>query len=255
MKQPADSEIIYRCIKPDDALRGFVESFWMLHNPSELDKEVVILPDGNIDLFCTESSSEPFHITLLGIGTKPVQAVLKAHRITFAISFRPLGAEYLLWEPLADMPDRARNLQAGFWGFVREDLADFEVFVSKSVRKIESLLPRDTDPRKQKLFEQIFASNGELSVAELAEKVCWSSRQINRYFNRQLGLSLKAYSNVVRFRASFEQIKAGKLYPEQNFSDQSHFIRTVKKLAGVNPKKLMLNQNDRFIQFSTLTDT
>jgi AraC-like DNA-binding protein len=63
---------------------------------------------------------------------------------------------------------------------------------------------------------------------------------------------LKAYANILRFRASFEQLHRGELYPEQNFADQSHFIREVKKLSGVTPKELNKNKNDRFIQFSVL---
>src|SRR6187551_2773962 len=104
----------------------------------------------------------------------------------------------------------------------------------------------------QKLFDLIYSSNGSLPVKELSDKVFWSSRQINRYFNEQFGISLKAYCNILRFRASFSHIKDGKLFPHENFADQSHFIKEVKKLSGVSPKELKRNQNDRFIQFSTL---
>lgn len=76
---------------------------------------------------------------------------------------------------------------------------------------------------------------------------------MNRYFNQTFGLSLKAYCNILRFRASIEHIKQGKLFPELNFSDQAHFIKEVKKLSGVVPKELSKNENDRFIQLSTLT--
>ena len=102
------------------------------------------------------------------------------------------------------------------------------------------------------MFDFIYSSNGEITVKELSEKVFWSSRQINRYFNQQFGLSLKTYCNILRFRSSFEHIKQGKLFPQQNFADQSHFIKEIKRLAGVLPKELRKNENDRFIQFSTL---
>jgi AraC-like DNA-binding protein len=87
----------------------------------------------------------------------------------------------------------------------------------------------------------------------MSEQVHWSSRQINRYFNQLFGLSLKAYCNILRFRASFQHIKEGKLFPEQNFTDQAHFIKEIKKFSGVLPKELSKNKDDRFIQFSTLT--
>lgn len=249
-----NKEIVYRRIIPDACLNDFVECIWMLYNPSESDKEVVILPDGNIDLFFTRSLTEAFHITLLGIGTNPERAVIKAGRMTFALSCKPLGVEYMVGEGIADLQNKAKNLAVDFWGFCENDLDDFNLFATKMTRQLKSMLPTDIDPRKRKLFELIYASKGGLTVNELSEKVLWSSRQINRYFNKQLGISLKTYNSVVRFRASFLHIKAGKLYPEQNFADQSHFIKEVQRLAGVNPKKLMINQNDRFIQFSTLPD-
>jgi AraC-like DNA-binding protein len=143
-------------------------------------------------------------------------------------------------------------LPLDFWGFNAADLSDFDAFCIKASQKIRSLLPDQIDSRKQELFDLIYASNGTVTVKELSEKVFWSSRQINRYFNQQFGLSLKAYCNILRFRASFQYIKEGKLFPQQNFADQSHFIKEVKKLAGVSPKELKRNKNDRFIQFSML---
>lgn len=246
------NDIEYKFAKPDKLLSDFVESFWMLHNPNDSDKQVVILPDGRIDVFFSQSTTEPFHIALLGIGTNPEQSTIKANKTTFAISFKPLATEYILQQHISTLLNKGKILPDNFWDFNSSDLLDFELFCKKATQQITSLLPREIDCRKQKLFELIYNSNGAMTVAELSEEVFWSSRQINRYFNQQYGISLKAYCNILRFRASFQQIKEGKLFPEQNFCDQAHFIKEVKKLAGVNPKRLTENQNDRFIQFSTL---
>ena len=246
--------IEYQYVKPDESLSDFVESFWMLHNPTNSDKQVVILPDGRVDIFFTESATESFHITLLGIGTNPEQSTIKANRTTFAISFKPLAIEYILKRSVSNVLNKGENLPDNFWGFSAIDLNDFDLFCQKATRHIKTLLPEELDSRKQKLFDLIYSSNGAFSAAELSEKACWGSRQINRYFNHQYGISLKAYCNILRFRASFQHIKDGKLFPEQNFADQAHFIKEVKRLAGVNPKQLAQNQNDRFIQFSTLPD-
>jgi len=246
------NHIEYKSIEPDKSLSDFVESFWMLYNPNCTDKQVVILPDGRIDVFFSQSATEPFHITLLGIGTNYEQSIIKAQTTTFAISFKPVAAEYLLKQNISDLLNKGKNLPDNFWGFSPLDLLDFELFCKKATQHIKSLLPNDIDSRKQKLFELIYNSNGAMTVAELSEKVFWSSRQINRYFNQHFGLTLKAYCNILRFRSSFQHIKDGNLFPEQNFADQAHFIKEVKKLAGVNPKQLNKNQNDRFIQFSTL---
>ncbi len=246
------NEVDFKFIKPDKSLSDFVESFWLLRNLTDGDKEVVVLPDGRIDLIFSCSATEPFHITLLGIGTQPDIANITANTVMFAISFKLLATEYIFRSTVSNFLDGGVNLSNDFWGFNSNDLIDFDFFCSKATEKIQTLLPKEMDNRKQQLFELIYASNGSVTVKELPEKIFWSSRQMARYFNQQFGISLKAYCNILRFRASFQHIKEGKLFPEQNFADQSHFIKQVKQFSGVLPKELKQNQNDRFIQFSTL---
>ncbi|HEY1055920.1 MAG TPA: AraC family transcriptional regulator [Emticicia sp.] len=247
--------LLTKYLKPDAAIADFVESFWLLYNQSEQEKEVVIVPDGRIDLFLSKSATEPFHITLLGLETEPTQATIAPESLTFAISFRPLATEYVLNRTIADLLDNTLSLPTDFWDFNEDDLADFEHFCQKATYRIQAHLKEKIDERKRKLFRLIYESNGAMSVKELSANVYWTSRQINRYFTQQYGLSLKAYCNILRFRASFKQIKEGKLFPEQNFADQSHFIREIKKLSGVAPKEFLRNKNDRFIQLSTLPES
>ncbi|UZT97389.1 AraC family transcriptional regulator [Chryseobacterium fluminis] len=246
------SSLIYQSQPPDSSLSDFVESFWMLDNPSE-NKEAVLLPDGRIDLIFSESSTEAFHVVLLGIGTLPEQVTIAEKTKIFAVSFNLLASEYILHQSISGLLNTAEILSCDFWNFNADDFNDFEKFCKKISVKIKEELPtQKIDERKVRLFDLIYSSKGSLSVKVLSEKVVWSERQINRYFNQQFGISLKAYCGILRFRASFQHIKEGKLFPEENFSDQSHFIREVKKLSGFLPKQLSLNKNDRFIQFSVL---
>jgi len=250
-----ENELKYQAIKPDKSLADFVESFWLLQNQSDCNREVVVLPDGRVDLFFTQSATEPFHVTLLGIQTQPGQATIAPLRQTYAISFNPLAVQSVFQTSIANLVDRASLLPPNFWNFSADDLNNFDLFCAKATNKIQSLLPLEVDNRKRTLFDLIYASNGAITIKELAAQSFWSRQQINRYFDQQFGLTAKAYCNIIRFRASFQHIKEGKLFPQQNFADQSHFIKEVKKLAGVSPKELLKNQNERFIQFSTLRPT
>lgn len=248
-----DKDIQYKYVKPVEELSDFVESFWMLTNQSNEEKETVGLPDGRVDLILSRSVTEPFSIVLIGIGTQQhLHGNILANSTIFAVSFTPLGIEYLFQNSIADIIDYARTLPKNFWDFEENDLDDFDKFYQKTKRKIHELLPVEIDERKRKLFKLIYASNGEMSVKELSEKVYWSSRQINRYFNQQFGLSLKAYCDILRFRASLNHIAQGKLFPELNFADQNHFIKEIKKYAGVTPKELSKNEKNKFILLSTL---
>ena len=248
-----NNDIELRTIIPQQAISKFVESFWMLDNHSNEPKEVVVLPDGRIDLFLTKSDTIPFCIKLLGLGQTPVQTTIPPKCKIYSISFNPISVEYLLKKNISLIVNQAEQLGNLFWDFTESDIDGFEEFCVKATTEINNRLPVDIDQRKKKLFEFIYTSNGAMSVDEMAKNVFWSSRQINRYFNNQFGISLKAYCNIIRFRSSFHHLKQGKLFPEENFSDQPHFIREVKRLSGFSPKKLVENQNDRFIQFSILT--
>jgi len=244
--------IDYQIIKPETALSDYVESFWMISSRSEASKEIVVLPNATIDLSLSCTSTAPFQIMLMGLENEASQTVLSPKMVIFAISFKLLAIEYLLQTSIADLLNQARPLPIDFWGFGPEDLTDFNSFHTKAVNKIKALIKEKIDDRKRKLFELIYASNGSLTVKELSEQVYWSSRQINRYFSQQFGIPLKLYCNLLRFSASFEQLNAGKLFPQQNYTDQAHFIREVKKFSGVAPGELSKNKNDRFIQLSAL---
>lgn len=240
-------------IPPPQPLTDFVESIGMFHNTSENEaREVVVLPDGRIDLFFWQTADQPFQIFLIGLETAAEQRSVPPQTQAFVISFKPLAVEYILKESISNLLNTAKILQTGFWGFTAEDLADFDAFYQKITKTVTSLLPSAIDERKRKLFRDIYASKGEMSVKQLSENAAWTSRQINRYFNQQFGLSLKVYCNILRFRASLPHIANGKLFPELNFSDQNHFIKQIKKFAGVVPAKLNKNENDRFILLSVL---
>lgn len=247
-------DIKYSKRQPIAELSKFVESYWTLENISYERKEVVILPDGRIDVFFSKSLNEAFHATLSGIETKANKGIIEPKTVMFAISFKPLAIEFLFDKNLASLLDAVVLLPNGFRGFTEEDLTDFELFCQKVNNLLSAAFEKvELDSRKQKLFQQIYDSKGTLSVKYLSESVFWSSRQINRYFNDYLGLNLKAYCNILRFRASFTQIKEGKFFPEDNFADQAHFIKEIKKHSGATPKQLNKNENDRFIQFSLLS--
>jgi AraC-like DNA-binding protein len=238
----------FKLIPPDKPLADFVYSFSSLQNISDI-AEGVIVPNGRIDLIFFRTTDNQFLISLMGLETKP-KLMPRQHISTFfAINFNPLAVEYLLHQSIAGILNTGRILANNFWDFNVDDLNDFDMFCEKASLKIQSLLPKEIDERKRKLFEWVFKTNGEISVKELSEKLFWSERQINQYFNQQFGLSLKAYCNILRFQASLYHIKEGKLFPQLNYYDQSHFIKEIKKFSGVSPKELFKNENDRFLQF------
>lgn len=242
-----------KSIQPAKSLTGFVESFWMIRNDSPEEKAIIVLPDGRFDIIFSAAAGEDFHATLRGLDTHPEQGAVPGNMTMFAVSFKLLAVEYLLDIKMAAVLNEGQRLPDGFWNIGPADLTDFESFCAKISETMSGLIKPDIDNRKKELFDLIYSSQGTLSVQELSDRVAWSRRQINRYFNEQFGISLKAYCNIFRFKASLQQIKEGRLFPELNYTDQNHFIKEVKRFSGVVPKELAKNQNGRFILLSELS--
>lgn len=249
----ARNDLDYKLAGPMPALVDFVDSIWMIANQSDADLETVVLPDGRFDIFFSYSATEPYHVSLMGLGSEASQTTIAPKTVIYAVSFKLLAIEYLIDTPVSSLLNSASYLPDDFWGITAADLTDFDDFYKKVSARMVGLINAKVDNRKRILFDLIYASNGSMSVSELSDRAAWSSRQINRYFNQKFGISLKTYCSILRFRASFQHIQEGKLYPELKFADQAHFIKEVKRLSGVVPKVLAKNKNDRFIQFSALT--
>ncbi|MBC6113147.1 DUF6597 domain-containing transcriptional factor [Pedobacter fastidiosus] len=237
---------------PDDSISHFVHSFWLLENKTGKDIPSTVLPNGMMDLMVIKTNSGNWEMFLRGIDNMPSQVILTADTVMFSIGFKLLAVEYLFGDSIKDVLNEGKSISNDFWQFEATDMTSLENFCNKAVKKIKTIPTESIDNRKKNLFDLIYVSDGSITVKELSEQVYWSSRQINRYFNQQFGISLKTYCNILRFRASFKHISEGKLFPEQNFTDQNHFIKEIKKYAGVTPKELSKNKDERFIDLAVI---
>ena len=237
---------------PDPSIAHFVHSFWMLENKTGKDIPSTILPNGMVDMTLMKIASGNWEMFLRGIDTLPSQITILADTKIFTIGLKLLAVEYLLGGSIKDVLNEGRKFTNDFWQFEESDLNNLEDFSNKATQKIRLVSNENIDSRKKKLFELIYSSHGSITVQELSKKVYWSSRQMARYFNQQFGISLKAYCKILRFGTSFKHISEGRLFPEQAFTDQNHFIKEIKKYAGVTPKELSKNKDDRFIDITAI---
>ena len=63
--------IEWKIVKPSAELSDFVESFWMLVNPADNEHQLVILPDGRVDIIFSLPAKNNFRGTLKGLDTEP----------------------------------------------------------------------------------------------------------------------------------------------------------------------------------------
>lgn len=237
---------------PDNSISHFVHSFWMLENNTGKEIPSTILPNGMVDLALMNLNTDHWEKTIRGLDTIPSQITIPIGAKMFSIGFKLLAVEYLFGDSIKDVLNDGKIISNEMWQFEVDDLNTFENFCNQAAQIIKSIITADIDNRKKKLFELIYSSKGSITVKELSENVFWSSRQINRYFNQQFGISLKAYCNILRFGSSFKYISEGILFPEQNFTDQNHFIKEIKKYSGVTPKELSKNKDNRFMDIAAI---
>lgn len=244
--------IIYQESFPDLLIEDVVEQFWMIMNGDSVPKEIVVIPDGRIDLFVTKSIAGEFEVKVLGLTTVPSIVYIPAGFQIFSISFKLPGIELFLKEPVSNIVNSARPiLAANLFGINQRNWNTFEEFCDYMNARLLKFNWAGLDRRKLNLFHKIYSSKGSARVEELAKESGWNARQINRYFNHQFGVNLKLFCRIIRFRDSLNQIRNGNLSGVEYY-DQSHFIKEICRLSGATPKEIKNNKNDRFIQFSVL---
>lgn len=91
----------------------------------------------------------------------------------------------------------------------------------------------------------ILISNGNTTVAEMAETLNCSSRYLQKLFKIHIGLSPKELSVIIKLREAVDGIA----YPDldsasltrlalvNQFYDQAHFNNTFQKIVKTSPKK------------------
>ena len=244
----------YREIEPNGFLNNFVQCFWY-YQTTNTEVQHTILPDGYFDLIAEFENEILTTVKLTGIWTKPKDIQIPKNTTFFAIRFKILAIEYIFKKEIKSILDTSVNLPFSFWNIDKYKCNEFVNFVSDTTKNLDASIKhlREIDSRKLKLFEIVYQQETK-TVSELSSKIFWSSRQINRYFHSQFGITLKEFIKIVRCNATYEEISNGNLNPQSDFFDQAHFIKEIKKYTGVTPKELNKNKNDRFLQLSKMEE-
>lgn len=242
----------YEEIKTDGYLSNFVKCFWTSETLTK-SSDYTILPDGYFDLIVEIKNKKVSSVKLTGIWTVPVDIKTEIHTKVFAVRFKPLAIELLENINLKALLNSSINLGIDFIGIDTLDFDNLKDFCKHIENYLQSRIEKSktVNDLKIRLFNEIFKKE-IFNVQELSERVFWTNRQINRYFNLTFGLSLKEYLNIIRCNQAFKDISKNRLTLQSNYFDQSHFIKEIKKFTGATPTELKKNENDRFLQLSTI---
>jgi len=242
----------YEEVKTEGYLSNFIKCFWTSETSSQ-NIEHTILPNGYFDLIVEIKNGKMDIIKLTGIWIIPIDIKTASNTKIFAVRFKPLATELLENINLKALLNSFTLVQNTVLNLDTLSFDSFAKFSRHIERHFENQIEqsRTICPRKISLFQQIFKKE-TFKVQELSEKSFWTSRQINRYFNSEYGISLKTYLNIVRCNSTYKNIVRKEPYHQNEYFDQAHYIKETKKYTGVAPKELNRNKNDRFLQLLTL---
>jgi AraC-like DNA-binding protein len=245
-------------IDPPESLRPFVDCFWVIQSDDPKSRMQKIVPDGYPEIIFHFGA--PFRINLHGRWERQkkflIAGQIKTHFFlentgnasTFGIKLQPAALAHLLginMESLTDKVIDANELQVAWFQSLNQALEGAETWeemIEHATRYLHEISSGKDFPQSpiEAAVAIIRETNGTISVTDLTRKLFMGERNLERLFLKQIGISPKLYTQIIRFNFIFDLLKRKKLTwtdlaYEAGFYDQSHFIRNFHAFTGEDP--------------------
>lgn len=247
----SEKNVTFSFKKPSQALENFVHIYWSHIYDSKKATTVSVLPDSYFKLIIIQQKGKMIAYFMTGLWSHEMEFTIPAESVLYGIKLKILSPEYLFQNEIASIFRSHKDLSFDFLN-MRElnfsDLGSFSEQMDSILSNRINNYRRRIQANKLQLSQLLYSINGNISAEEVSKQIIWSNRQINRYLNKYVGVSLKTYLNIQKCYSSYFHIREGGFFPENDYYDQAHFIKEIKKHTGNTPTELYENQNDRFIQ-------
>ncbi len=229
---------MYYEIKPSNKLSKYVESFWINENVKE-DNTSIIEPDACFDIvvYIYEDKNK---VLLTGIWDRPVEVSTYKDVDVFGVRFFPKSLEVFFDMSLSELKNTNIEIEdINFRKNIDIDLLKYSKDVKEMISFFEIILEElmtDEYSIISKLMNEIDLKN---PVSEISNNIGISRRHLSRVTKDKLGVTPKAYINIVRFIKAKEMLVDGAslldIVFECGYYDQSHFTKEFKKYTGKTP--------------------
>ncbi len=234
---------------PINSLENFINSFWFFRNNTGGAVDFPVVPDGCSDIIFYLNASSKLNDSnntfMTGI-MEFAELIPIPHKMEmFGIRFQPGVLSFFLNVSMKELKNQRHGL-AGINKFIYQSLKIDKRAIDKSIvgnitPKIQNLLPKDI--LKDDFFRimRVFNKNTDVSINELSLKSSFSLKNIERIFDKRVGLSPKKFTRIMRFQKAHKEISTKGLANlvtialSSGYFDQAHFNREYKKLVGFNP--------------------
>lgn len=243
---------------PCEALRPYISCFWEVGENGSA-PHVLVIPDLCFDIiFEIDRPRQKMAIRLCGLMDGPVYVGDGAGKSTetaggrwesFAVRFHFWAFRLFLNMNLRDIYNRGVALDMVWPGCMGE----FEPFfylesTGRRIAWMEAYLMRRLDcggynPNFFNSVEHILKSEGRSAVREICAGSCVSQRQLERLFQREMGMSIKRTASLVRYQNVWRYVVRHRRFDVQEavyrygYADQSHLLNDFKRFHGVTPEQ------------------
>jgi AraC-like DNA-binding protein len=197
-----------------------------------------------VEIIEQQTNEVNYCIEILGKYTQPVFVHYEGCIDEIAIIFKPLGINRFIGEDLLKVaPEYSQAFENKAWQNIAPKLFDAEDRIACLEGFLLSIISEKQDYGKIEdalaLFEH---QETDYSVADVARQLGLNLKTFQRNFTKAMGCSPSDYKRISRFRNSLRskllspELKSlTNISYENNYSDQSYFIREFRKLTGQNP--------------------
>jgi AraC-like DNA-binding protein len=248
----------FRETSPGPAAAPLIESIWMLSCDAGAGagEWAPIVPDGCVEIvlsslgdviesprFCSAPPRTHRCGYVLGVTTGPCHIRQSGPLRLRGIRLRPAASIRLFGPDLAALRDSACSVRE-----LLPDLGDLPATEDASTaleRALVQLIGRcrdRSDDRVAVAMSRIISANGQINLSTLARDLAVSTRQLDRWFDRYLGMPPKRFCRIARFREAWRlgvtsSESWASIAAHCGYSDQAHLCREFRELAGQSPSQ------------------
>ncbi len=254
----------YARISPAAGLEKIIECYWFADSSETLPRKEKIIPDGFPEIIF--HFGDAYKINLHGEWQLQSRNLLAGQIKKYfylentgasgmvGIKLKPSAVAQLYNIDMATLTDKVVDLHE----FLGNELKAIEMAIhtmlpqSEIVAMLNSyfreILLRVTENTKiERALINIFDKQGDVQVREVAEELNITERQLERLFQKQVGLSPKYYTRIIRFSHIFNLMQQSDkswvgVALGSGFYDQSHFIRNFKAFSGEDPSAYLFDE-------------
>lgn len=244
---------------PKSALiKETVWSFWQVQRHNETSLRETIIPKGLVEIiFSFETTKLYVNINnqyqtiprcfVQGFHTGPIQLNIADTHTFFGVILNPASVKHIFHFYPVKFSNCILDLTLvdtsfySLWHRLGEQNS-FNDRVKVFTEWLTQRLPRLTE--REKIFDNFLKNHAgtHLSVNELSNQFCYSTKQLSRKFFELTGMNTEQTLLYKKYLQAVHLIHTSKLSLTEiayscHFSDQSHFIKTFKALSRLTPKE------------------